>query len=84
VSLAVPVYNTHTGKPITTNITRELVDCICVHPVFWEAATSFKASHMVDFGPGGQSGVGGLTHRNREGTGVKVISPLQIIFLLVV
>jgi fatty acid synthase subunit beta len=30
-------------------------------------------THIVDFGPGGSSGIGGLTYRNKEGTGVQII-----------
>jgi fatty acid synthase subunit beta len=42
--------------------------------VHWEAATVFpKATHILDFGPGGISGLGVLTHRNKDGTGVRII-----------
>ncbi|KAJ3199242.1 3-oxoacyl-[acyl-carrier-protein] synthase, partial [Entophlyctis luteolus] len=50
-----------------------LVEQICVLPVLWELATRQSVSHILDFGPGGASGIGGLTHRNKEGTGVQVI-----------
>lgn len=30
-------------------------------------------THIIDFGPGGTSGIGGLTYRNKEGTGIEVI-----------
>ncbi|KAG7402970.1 Fatty acid synthase subunit beta [Fusarium oxysporum f. sp. rapae] len=46
-------------------------------PVNWEKATVFTvfpgATHILDFGPGGDSGLGALTSRNKEGTGVRVI-----------
>ena len=43
-------------------------------PVNWEQATVFpNATHLIDFGPGGISGLGVLTNRNKEGTGVRVI-----------
>ncbi|KAK5002990.1 beta subunit of fatty acid synthetase, partial [Cryomyces antarcticus] len=42
--------------------------------VNWEQATVFPdATHILDFGPGGISGLGVLTHRNKDGTGVRVI-----------
>jgi len=42
--------------------------------VYWEKATAFPgATHIIDFGPGGVSGIGGLTHRNKEGKGIRVI-----------
>src|SRR5689334_8423252 len=31
------------------------------------------ATHIIDFGPGGTSGVGALTHRNLAGSGARVI-----------
>ncbi|RAL60289.1 hypothetical protein DID88_000067 [Monilinia fructigena] len=40
----------------------------------WEKATVFpNATHVLDFGPGGVSGLGVLTSRNKDGTGVRVI-----------
>ena len=38
-------------------------------------ATNFPetATHAVDFGPGGLSGIGPLTARNLEGRGVRVV-----------
>jgi fatty acid synthase subunit beta len=77
--LAFPVYATDTGKnlqdlPAGTNIVPILVNLICHLPVHWEMATQFPgATHVIDFGPGGVSGLGGLTHRNKDGTGVRVI-----------
>ena len=40
-------------------------------------ATAFpqSATHAIDFGPGGASGIGPLTGRNLEGRGVKVVVP---------
>ncbi|KAI9088332.1 hypothetical protein DFS34DRAFT_701418 [Phlyctochytrium arcticum] len=72
--LAVPVYHTHTGEDLrqSDNVTSSLVHQICLQPVYWEKATH-KSTHVLDFGPGGASGVGSLTHRNKEGTGVQVI-----------
>ena len=41
----------------------------------WTKATNFPetATHAVDFGPGGLSGIGPLTARNFDGRGVRVI-----------
>lgn len=77
-SLGMPVYNTHTGKDIRDeiqgNVVPTLVRLITTDPVNWEKATVFPgATHILDFGPGGISGLGILTSRNKEGTGVRVI-----------
>ena len=77
--LAFPVYATDTGKnlqdlPAGTNIVPLLVEMITHLPVHWELATQFSsATHIIDFGPGGVSGLGSVTHRNKDGTGVRVI-----------
>lgn len=77
--LAFPVYATDTGKnlqelPSGTNVVPLLVHMICHLPVHWEGATKFTgATHIIDFGPGGISGLGSVTHRNKDGTGVRVI-----------
>lgn len=77
-SLGIPVYDTNTGKDIGSeikgNIVPALVRMITRDPVHWEQATAFpNATHVVDFGPGGISGLGILTSRNKDGTGVRVI-----------
>ncbi|ORY65186.1 fatty acid synthase beta subunit dehydratase [Pseudomassariella vexata] len=77
-SLGIPVYNTCTGKDLREeakgDIVPALVRMITRDPVHWEDATVFpKATHVLDFGPGGISGLGILTSRNKEGTGVRVI-----------
>ncbi|KOS21665.1 Fatty acid synthase subunit beta [Escovopsis weberi] len=76
--LGIPVYDTNTGKDLRTevsgNIVPALVRLITRDPVNWEKATVFpQATHVLDFGPGGVSGLGVLTSRNKEGTGVRVI-----------
>jgi len=75
--LAVPVYHTKTGEDLKSmedgaqNLIPELIKMINEYPVHWEAATAFQdATHIIDFGTGGTSGVGILTQRNKEGTGV--------------
>ncbi|RKF77663.1 Fatty acid synthase subunit beta [Golovinomyces cichoracearum] len=77
-SLRIPVYDTNTGKDIreevSGNIVPLLVRLITRHEVDWEKATVFSgATHILDFGPGGVSGLGVLTSRNKDGTGVRVI-----------
>ncbi|KAG5462635.1 MAG: hypothetical protein BJ554DRAFT_4304, partial [Olpidium bornovanus] len=74
--MAICVYNTHTGEDIRKrpDVTSSLVEQICLLPVYWEKATNAKGlTHVLDFGPGGASGVGFLTSRNKEGTGVQVV-----------
>ena len=76
--LGIPVFNTATGVDVRQegedNIVPALVRMITEHPVNWDKATVFpKATHVIDFGPGGISGLGVLTSRIKEGTGVRVI-----------
>ncbi|KAI8919392.1 fatty acid synthase [Powellomyces hirtus] len=74
--MRIPVYHTHTGEDLrnTKDISSSLVKQICTEAVYWEKATGKKdITHVLDFGPGGASGIGFLTHRNKEGTGVQVI-----------
>ena len=76
--LEIPVYNTNTGDDIrnddTPNIIPALVKMITQDPVHWVDAIRFpSATHVIDFGPGGISGLGVLTNRIKEGTGVRVI-----------
>ena len=77
-SLSIPVYNTESGEDMRSlgnaNIVPLLVKLITSNPVHWERATIFpNATHVLDFGPGGISGLGVLTNRNKDGTGVRVI-----------
>ncbi|KAK0620027.1 acyl transferase domain-containing protein [Immersiella caudata] len=77
-SLGIPVFDTNTGKDlreeVNGNVVPALVRMITSDPVNWEKATVFPgATHILDFGPGGISGLGVLTSRNKEGTGVRVI-----------
>lgn len=76
--LEIPVYDTKTGQDLRDtagdNIVPALVRLITQDPVHWEKATVFPgATHVLDFGPGGISGLGVLTSRNKDGTGVRVI-----------
>nr|AAB41494.1 fatty acid synthase, beta subunit [Aspergillus nidulans] len=77
-SLTIPVYGTKTGDDLRAisdaNVVPALVRMITHDPVNWEQTTAFpNATHIVDFGPGGISGLGVLTNRNKDGTGVRVI-----------
>lgn len=77
-SLEIPVYDTFTGEDLaksnSANLSSRVALLIIKLPVNWELSTNFPAcSHILDFGPGGSSGLGVLTHRNKEGTGVRVI-----------
>lgn len=74
-NMKIPVYDTYSGADL-----RELSDCtlrlvllITSLPVVWEKACAAQLTHILDFGPGGASGIGALTHYNKEGTGVRVI-----------
>lgn len=74
--LKIPVYDTFDGSDMREykgSIINRLNLLITKLPVNWEAATTFKATHILDFGPGGASGLGVLTHRNKDGTGVRII-----------
>jgi len=76
--LGIPVYDTNTGadlrESVQGNIVPSLIRLITHDPVNWEKATIFpNATHVLDFGPGGISGLGILTSRNKDGTGVRVI-----------
>ena len=76
--LGIPVFDTNSGEDIRDkhekNIVPSLVRMICKDPVNWEKATVMpNATHILDFGPGGMSGLGVLTNRNKDGTGVRVI-----------
>ncbi|PCH42040.1 fatty acid synthase [Wolfiporia cocos MD-104 SS10] len=76
--LAIPVYHTDNGsdlRTLDTSLTCALCEQIFTLPIHWAKATNFPetATHAVDFGPGGLSGIGPLTARNFDGRGVRVI-----------
>lgn len=62
-------------RALKTSLTASLCDQIFTQHLHWTVATDFgsSATHAVDFGPGGLSGIGGLTARNLEGRGVRVL-----------
>jgi fatty acid synthase subunit alpha, fungi type len=57
------------------SLTKLLCDQIFILPIHWTKATALPedATHAIDFGPGGLSGIGGLTARNWEGRGIRTI-----------
>ena len=62
-------------RKLSTSLTRSLCDQIFTSHIHWSKAVDFpeSATHAIDFGPGGASGIGPLTARNLEGRGVRVI-----------
>jgi len=79
--LAIPVFGTDDGRDLKEatdmNIVAAVVRMITCSPVKWEQATAWpgkKATHVLDFGPGGNVGAGLITHQNKEGGGLRVIS----------
>ncbi|KAG0051013.1 beta subunit of fatty acid synthetase, partial [Linnemannia elongata] len=59
-AMTIPVFSTDSGKDIagSPTITMDLVNQICSLPVHWEKATAMAGlTHVIDFGPGGSSGV---------------------------
>ena len=60
---------------LKSSITRSLCDQIFTSSIHWPIATNFSetATHVIDFGPGGLSGIGPLTARNLDGRGVRFI-----------
>ena len=76
--LGIPLYHTRTGEDlqqkVNENLIPILVRMITEEQVYWNKATIFEgATHILDFGPGGTSGVGILTQRSKDGTGARVI-----------
>jgi len=78
-NLAIPVYRTDNGVDMkeeaeVTDVVESVVNQICILPVDWVKATNVPGlTHVLDFGPGGASGIGSLIQKNKEGTGVQVI-----------
>ncbi|TIC66451.1 hypothetical protein E3Q02_01872 [Wallemia mellicola] len=78
--LKLAVYHTETGqdlRELSSGLTKSLVSQIFTQPIHWTKATDFptSATHAIDFGPGGMSGIGPLTQRNWEGRGIRVLIP---------
>jgi fatty acid synthase subunit alpha, fungi type len=62
-------------RELKSSVTRSLCDQIFTSPIHWTKATNFPetATHAIDFGPGGLSGIGPLTARNLDGRAVRAI-----------
>lgn len=77
--LKIPVYHTHSGRNLqngggSEDISLELAKMITIQQVNWPLGlSSGNATHFLDFGPGGSSGVGVLVQRLVEGRGSRVI-----------
>ena len=72
------IYEMLTGsdlREIKSSLTRSLCEQIFSLPIHWTKATDFPetATHAIDFGPGGLSGIGPMTARNFDGRGIRVI-----------
>lgn len=77
-NLRLPTYDSRTGDDLrdcrASDLVPKLVQMVLCEPCDWSRATLFQdATHIIDFGPGGISGVGSLLHRQKDGTGVRVI-----------
>lgn len=79
-SLAITVYHTEDGSDIrnmqTPSFITSLFDQVFSSPIHWYGkATQFPptATHAIDFGTGGASGIGSLCVRNWEGRGIRTI-----------
>eukprot|EP01117_Protostelium_nocturnum_P000846 TRINITY_DN1109_c0_g1_i4.p1 TRINITY_DN1109_c0_g1~~TRINITY_DN1109_c0_g1_i4.p1 ORF type:complete len:3931 (+),score=1672.78 TRINITY_DN1109_c0_g1_i4:607-12399(+) len=82
-ALKTPVFHTHTGENLQSltgeNLLRSLCEQILTQPVRWETCTApflegKRATHLLDFGPGGNSGIGPLTSRNLDGKGIRIMN----------
>ncbi|KAK1623304.1 acyl transferase domain-containing protein [Colletotrichum phormii] len=80
-NLFIPVYDTSDGLDVrwrsqeAQNLIPALVRMVCSQRVEWEKSTAFPGcTHIIDFGPAGSSGIGGLTARNKQGRGVRILS----------
>ncbi|KAG0311839.1 beta subunit of fatty acid synthetase, partial [Dissophora globulifera] len=74
--MTIPVYSTDSGKDVSGSptVTMDVVHQILSLSVHWEKATAIAGlTHIIDFGPGGTSGVGSMTARNKDGTGVQIV-----------
>jgi fatty acid synthase subunit beta len=79
-ALAFAVYNTEDGSDLRSSTSASFLESlftqIFTSPIFWGAkATDFpsSATHALDFGTGGASGIGSLCVRNWEGRGIRTI-----------
>ncbi|KAA8642645.1 uncharacterized protein ATNIH1004_011590 [Aspergillus tanneri] len=76
--LQLPVFATTDGHDMREfpdcNVVPEIIHMVAKEPVHWEKATAFAgATHIIDFGPGGNAGVGFVTVHNKAGLGARLI-----------
>ncbi|KAJ2616190.1 fatty acid synthase alpha subunit Lsd1 [Coemansia sp. RSA 1365] len=74
--MRLPVCASNDGHDIRDkeDLTRYIIESICVLPVNWpHAISAHKTTHIVDFSVGGFSGFGQLAYKNVEGQGIPVI-----------
>ncbi|KAI0311286.1 acyl transferase domain-containing protein, partial [Amylostereum chailletii] len=76
--LQLAVFNTEDGSDLrqqSGSLIRSISDQIFTQPLHWTKATDLpeSATHAIDFGPGGLSGIGPMTARNLDGRGIRVI-----------
>ncbi len=83
-ALRIPVNKIRAGRDLATlggeygddgnvDLVPLLVRLITSMPVEWTEMDFTDATHIIDFGPGGTSGAGAITHRNLAGSGVRVV-----------
>ena len=67
-------------RELKSFITRALCDQFFTSPIHWPKATNFPetATHAIDFGPEGLSGIGSLTVRNLDNCGVRAVLLLWV------
>ncbi|KAL7423454.1 hypothetical protein Q5752_001034 [Cryptotrichosporon argae] len=78
LTLAISIYNTEDGsdlRGLSSSLDASLCDQIFTQHIHWAKTCDFPptATHAIDFGPGGTSGVGFLTARVVEGRGVRTV-----------
>lgn len=77
--LRIPVIDFNNGENLQnsteSNVLVRAAHLITDLPVNWVLACNAvpQTTHIVDFGPGGVSGIGALTNHNNRGTGVRII-----------
>ncbi|CBF73431.1 hypothetical protein AN7873.2 [Aspergillus nidulans FGSC A4] len=75
-SLLFPVLRTDNGADLREfdNLVPELVHMVVCGVVDWDRATRFPtATHLLDFGPGRETGIGALLASTKAGTAARVI-----------
>lgn len=75
--LQIPVYGGRNGNDMRSyegNLLPVLVRSVTCEIVHWDRASmSLASTHVIDFGPGANSGIASLTADNKRGTGARFI-----------